>query len=93
MPLLTAEAPGRYGIGVPFSEHVVTRVTLVLVSAVLLGGCSGKEDRLAQEPERVTSPAPIDLAAIGRGERQATLRALRMPHRYLAARLGAHRVR
>jgi hypothetical protein len=66
---------------------------LVVGAAVLLGGCSGNEDRSAPEPERVTSPVPIDLAAIERGERQATLRALRMPHRYLAARLGAHRVR
>jgi hypothetical protein len=65
----------------------------LLALGVTCHACASREDHppaVASE-ERPSPRIALDVSALGK-DRSTTLRALRMPHHYLTARLGAHRV-
>jgi hypothetical protein len=71
------------------------RWTCLFLASTLLDvlACQGKTGTSlpAEESAPATSPREIDLGRLGR-DRQTSLRALRMSHRAVAARLGAHKI-
>jgi len=63
------------------------------LSGALVGGCSVDEHTSAADRSGPkTSSRVVRVDALGQ-DRASTLRALALPHAYLAARLGAHRVK
>lgn len=65
----------------------------MLALVALLSACSDRGSGAEPPQPRPAPAASLDREALARGEVRSLLGALAMPHHYLAARLGAHRLR
>jgi hypothetical protein len=64
----------------------------LLLALLALSACSERGSGSEPAPQLPAPTASLDREALARGEARALLGALAMPHHYLAARLGAHRL-